>query len=207
MEHSSFSIQSPFVTEAFQCSSAKKKVSKRIKKIANSIYKNKNQETKASRDSDQSKIVSILQDRNVPDFLVDFVKKKRIFNLSSLRKIQLGKPSEDDLAFTPTTDYMLRQEQELADILAHNREWREQRDLKRKSTALVTPMTRKTSAETKEDIYSEEEYSEMSYNNGFSAVIGEESSENVSMFSLMNESVNLMKSRTLEDASLFMRMY
>ena len=60
MEHKSNINQSPFAKEAVHCSSYKRKVSKRIKKIANSIYKNKNQETKASRDSDQSKIVTIL---------------------------------------------------------------------------------------------------------------------------------------------------
>ena len=73
---------------------------------------------------------------------------------------------------------------------------------------MVTPMTRKTSAETKDEGYSEEDYSVMSYNNGFSAVMeeNEDESRDVSVFSL-DDSVNLMRSRVIEDASMFMRMY
>ena len=69
-------------------------------------------------------------------------------------------------------------------------------------------MTRKTSAETKDEGYSEEDYSVMSYNNGFSAVMeeNEDESRDVSVFSL-DDSVNLMRSRVIEDASMFMRMY
>jgi hypothetical protein len=70
MDSKSALIQSPFIEEAIQSSILKKRPSKRIKKIANSIYKSKSQLNKASRDHDQFKIINILQERNVPEFLV-----------------------------------------------------------------------------------------------------------------------------------------
>lgn len=103
---------SPFIQEAIQSSLLKKRASKRIKKIANSIYKSKSQSTKTSRDHDQSKIVNILVQRNVPEFLIDFVKKKRIFNMSCIRKITIGKP-EDNFSLS-TSEYLKRQENELS---------------------------------------------------------------------------------------------
>ena len=95
------------------------------------MYKTGNdvkEKTCKDKESDQSKIVTILERRNVPDFLIEFVKKKRIFNLSSLRKIQLGKEADQEVVCLNTTDYMLRQEQELAQLLTFNKEWRQERD-------------------------------------------------------------------------------
>ena len=97
------------------------------------MYKTGNdvkEKTCKDKESDQSKIVTILERRNVPDFLIEFVKKKRIFNLSSLRKIQLGKEADQEVVCLNTTDYMLRQEQELAQLLTFNKEWRQERDEK-----------------------------------------------------------------------------
>ena len=97
------------------------------------MYKTGNdvkEKTCKDKESDQSKIVTILEKRNVPDFLIEFVKKKRIFNLSSLRKIQLGKEADQEVVCLNTTDYMLRQEQELAQLLTFNKEWRQERDEK-----------------------------------------------------------------------------
>jgi hypothetical protein len=107
MENKSTLVYSPFIEEAIQSSALKKRPSKRIKKIANSIYKSKSQLNKASRDHDQLKIISILEQRNVPEFLVDFVKKKRIFNMGSIRKISLGKPDENTMP--STTEFLSKQ--------------------------------------------------------------------------------------------------
>lgn len=74
--------ESPFVNEAVRYSEGRKRPSKKIRKIANSIYKSKTEISKKNKDLDQNKILNILSERNVPQFLIDFVQKKRILNMS-----------------------------------------------------------------------------------------------------------------------------
>ena len=132
-----------FLEEAVQNSLLKRKASKRIKKIANSIYKTKTQVTKVAREQDQNKIINILSDRNVPEFLIDFIKKKRIFNMSSIRKIVI---KNDENAMPPTASFLSKQENDLFKIIQDDKQWKEER----KRYSLNTPLLKKESMETKD---------------------------------------------------------
>jgi hypothetical protein len=97
-------VESPLLEEARNCYLNRRKHSKRIKKMAKLVSKVEPvppalRRIRSAPDPDHSDLVRILSSRQVPPFLIDLVKKKRIFNIGSIKKMAINLGS--DLAELP----------------------------------------------------------------------------------------------------------
>lgn len=77
--------------EAAKSIQFKKKPSKKIRKMVRSLYKPEPKATHLSAHRSSQNLINILENRKVPHFLIDLVRKKKILNFSSLTKTTLGK--------------------------------------------------------------------------------------------------------------------
>lgn len=92
-------VDSPFLEKARHCYLNRRRHSKKIRKLAASIrtsggYTASSRKDRSQRDPENNMIVNLLSDRKIPDFLLEIVRKKRIWNIGCIRK----------MAFCPVTE-------------------------------------------------------------------------------------------------------
>lgn len=127
-------IESPLLEEARNCYLNRRKHSKRIKKLARLVCKAEpNAPTlrriRSAPDPDQTDMLRILFGRQVPSFLIDLVKKKRIFNIGSIKKmaISIGSDFTELPPLSLVAEHCRKQETELQAIVTENNQRFEER--------------------------------------------------------------------------------
>lgn len=136
-------VDSPFLERAKDCYLNRRRHSKKIRKLAMNMSKT----TKRDRmkDPEGSIVMGLLLDRKIPETLIDIIRKKRIWNVSCIRKLVFNPSVEDQLMCLKTlAEERARQEQDLHNILQENEgRFEEHRrnaaslKLKRKQTAVT----------------------------------------------------------------------
>lgn len=123
-------ISSPFISEVGECKLIMRRLRKKISK-----YSNAHKEAKKSRDQCND-ILNILKGRNLPPFVMETIKKRRTFDLISLKNVvMVGESSLGDMVSLVDS-----QEAEISALFAeHKQRLRKNRDklnpkLERRST-------------------------------------------------------------------------
>ena len=93
--------------------------------------------THSAPDGQQTEVLRVLAQRQIPPFLMELVLKKRIFNIGSIKKMAIGLTGErvelSSLSFM--NSYCRKQEEELQQIVTENRQRFE--ESRRQAEALI----------------------------------------------------------------------
>jgi hypothetical protein len=94
-------IESPFMLKARECYLNRRRHSKKIRKLVAGFNKTGSNQSsirrdRSQRDRESNIVMNILTGRNIPSFLLEIVKKKRIWNIGSIRKMGLSPSVEDN---------------------------------------------------------------------------------------------------------------
>jgi hypothetical protein len=94
-------VDSPFLLKARECYLNRRRHSKKIRKLVAGFNKTGvNQSTikrdRSQRDNESNIVMNLLAGRKIPSFLLDIIKKKRIWNIGCIRKMGLSPSVGDD---------------------------------------------------------------------------------------------------------------